>query len=229
MPREPDPAGQRSLSKAQARSRLKAALTSMDSAQIVERSTQVCARIEAWPGYRKARSLLVFASFQPGARAGASDDRSRRPSSSAEVDLSSLVQAALQIGKRVCLSRVDWSSRSMIPLWIENWAADLVETRFGVAEPRDGLSAAALGDIELALVPGLGFDRSGNRLGRGGGFYDRFLASPGLHATTCGVCFASQLLPTGEQLPSDPWDMAVASIATENEVIVCSREEGGTG
>ncbi len=68
-------------------------------------------------------------------------------------------------------------------------------------------------EVDVCLVPGLAFTPAGGRLGRGGGFYDRFLRSLPEGTVTIGVCFQAQLLPS---LPWAPWDLPVASVATED-------------
>jgi 5-formyltetrahydrofolate cyclo-ligase len=67
-------------------------------------------------------------------------------------------------------------------------------------------------EIDTILIPGLAFTKSGHRLGRGGGFYDRYLAL--LPSTSCkiGVCFALQLV---EDLPFEPHDQRMNAIVTE--------------
>ena len=72
---------------------------------------------------------------------------------------------------------------------------------FGALEPPGTTPAPA---PDLILVPGLAFDRAGFRLGRGGGFYDRFLASLSEpRPVLCGVCFSCQILPA---VPREPHD-----------------------
>jgi 5-formyltetrahydrofolate cyclo-ligase len=68
--------------------------------------------------------------------------------------------------------------------------------------------------IELMAVPGVAFDRNGNRLGRGGGYYDRLLA--GFSGLSAGVSFDFQLFP---QIPSEPHDIPVDTIVTEFGII----------
>ncbi len=82
---------------------------------------------------------------------------------------------------------------------------------FGLLEPTTPPVDPGL--IQVALVPGLAFDRKGFRLGHGQGYYDRFL--PGLGALTVGVIPEALLLP---ELPQDPWDLPVAFLATERGV-----------
>lgn len=82
--------------------------------------------------------------------------------------------------------------------------------RFGMRQPDfiDGLSPAPL---ELCLMPLLGFDDQGNRLGLGGGFYDRYFAH-NMHTILAGVAHAFQQVA---QLPTDSWDVKLQHIFTE--------------
>lgn len=75
--------------------------------------------------------------------------------------------------------------------------------------------------LDLVLVPGLAFDARGGRLGRGGGYYDRFLATLPRTVTTVGVCFQSQVVP---EVPRGELDRAVGWIATETGI---RRSHGG--
>ncbi len=79
---------------------------------------------------------------------------------------------------------------------------------YGIEEPTEG-KFNNLKDIDLAIIPGVAFDRRGNRLGRGKGYYDRLL--PFLVGTyKLGICFPYQLL---ESVPTEDFDIRM------NEVI----------
>ena len=78
------------------------------------------------------------------------------------------------------------------------------------------LLRAATETFDLVLVPGLAFDRTGNRLGAGKGYYDRFLA--GMKAPKIALAFAFQIV---EPVPTAPHDQRVDMIVTEDEVITC--------
>jgi len=80
----------------------------------------------------------------------------------------------------------------------------------------------ALGERTLVLVPGLGFDAAGGRLGRGKGYYDRFLAKLGLGAAAVGICFEAQLLP---EIPMDRSDVRVGYLCTETGLRRCGPRE----
>ena len=71
-------------------------------------------------------------------------------------------------------------------------------------------------ELDVVLLPGRAFDRNGNRLGRGAGFYDRFMAADGFRAVRCGLAFACQLLP---EIPHDETDLPAHVLVTEYETI----------
>ena len=73
---------------------------------------------------------------------------------------------------------------------------------------------------DLLVVPGLGFSEAGRRLGRGGGFYDRYLSS--FNGTVVGICYEGQLL---EGVPIEPHDCLVSFIITEERIIEVIKEE----
>lgn len=70
---------------------------------------------------------------------------------------------------------------------------------------------------DVVFVPGLAYTASGDRLGQGGGWYDRHLASVRLDCTTIGVCFHEQLLSA---VPTEPHDIAVDLVVTERGPVV---------
>ncbi|KAF5029345.1 5-formyltetrahydrofolate cyclo-ligase [anaerobic digester metagenome] len=102
-------------------------------------------------------------------------------------------------------------------------AADLKPGRYGIAEPDPTRCPAIDMNAEpgsassfapgLAVIPGVAFDRQGNRLGHGAGYYDRFLAHPAMARTALvGLAYAFQIVPA---LPVAPWDRPVHALCTE--------------
>jgi 5-formyltetrahydrofolate cyclo-ligase len=81
--------------------------------------------------------------------------------------------------------------------------------KFGIPEPPADAPGLALNQLDLALVPGVAFDLSGRRIGRGSGYYDRLLAS--VPAIKCGVAFDQQITA---ELPAEPHDVLVDCILT---------------
>lgn len=94
--------------------------------------------------------------------------------------------------------------------------SDLQIGAYGIAEPSAACPLTRLADIDVALVPGLGWDRKGGRLGRGGGYYDRLLAHPEFRGVRCGIFFSVQEM---DELPMEQWDVRLDLIVTERETI----------
>jgi 5-formyltetrahydrofolate cyclo-ligase len=97
---------------------------------------------------------------------------------------------------------------------------ELIAGPHGAREPRGGRPAPP---PDLVLVPGLAFDSRGRRLGRGGGFYDRFLATlrPPV-PLLCGVCFSCQIVP---EVPAEPHDVRMDFVLSETGWITASGIE----
>lgn len=128
-----------------------------------------------------------------------------------EVPVEAVIEAADQGGKSVFLPRV--GSRG-IEFWQWRPGESLTPSGLGVAEPSSELAPRQA--PSLVLVPGRAFDRSGNRLGRGGGHYDRALAGFWEGATTVGAAYGCQVL---ESVPVGPDDRRVAYLVSEQGMI----------
>lgn len=102
----------------------------------------------------------------------------------------------------------------MLPVEIQSLSDDLVAGEFGLREPISG-APFPLSMIDLVIVPGLGFDEYGNRLGRGRGFYDRFLANPEFAGVACGLAYEVQVVPN---LPVGPTDRPVNLLVTDARI-----------
>lgn len=189
-------------------------LRGMEHSDAVASSLSVCSRLE-----RLLTDLnRPVLSFAPIRRADAGVERVE------EVDLGSLHDELIARGV-LALPRIDWDNRTM-RAWLlpraerVDRSRDLVARRFGVPEPAHG-EPIDLEQLDAVLVPGLAFDRSGARLGRGAGFYDRFLAP--LDASSraprlIGVCFDRQLVV---RVPTEAHDRRVDTLVTESGVFPC--------
>lgn len=123
----------------------------------------------------------------------------------------------------ICAPRVEWDAGTMRPVPLADPGADTVVHRLGVREPRPNLPAIDTDQLDLVLVPGLAFDGAGGRLGRGGGFYDRFL--PGAsRAVLIGVCWSGQVVDT---VPTEPHDARVHMLLTEDGLRRCTKAPSG--
>jgi len=148
-----------------------------------EASQKICDFLEQWKVFQEAKNILFFAPL-PG-----------------EVDLLLLAQKALDQGKKVVFPRVLSREKGIIGAYSVQSLKELKEESFGILEPKPEYSLDPK-KIDLLFIPALGLDLQGNRLGFGGGFYDRFL--PYTSGRKVGVIFSEQTLP---HLSADSWDI----------------------
>ena len=130
-----------------------------------------------------------------------------------EPDTRALIEDALKRGKRVCVPKCEKDGRMTARLIAA--LSDLAGVgAFGIPEPCEKSAVIRPEDIDFAVVPGMAFDPWGNRLGRGGGYYDRYLE--GFGGITCGLCFDAL---TFAEIPADTHDVPVNIVVTESAVM----------
>ena len=113
-------------------------------------------------------------------------------------------ELANSVGCRVVLPRVKGEEME----FYDYSAAEMAVGAFGISEPQ-GEEAVAAEEIDLMIVPGVAFTPSGDRLGRGKGYYDRYLSQEGFRAFCVGVCYACQLR---EDIPAEAHDKRVDAV-----------------
>ncbi|MBE7380582.1 MAG: 5-formyltetrahydrofolate cyclo-ligase [Leptolyngbya sp. SIO1E4] len=153
-----------------------------------QKSDRICAHLQSWPEFQRARCILAYWSFRN------------------EPTLSALMDAKRLWGLPRC------SGKTMI--WHQWQGAQNLQTgRFGITEPRPDAPPVDPAQVDLILVPAVACDVRGYRLGYGGGFYDRMLSQPQWRRqTTIAIVFEYARLPT---IPKDPWDRPMQGICTE--------------
>ena len=124
-----------------------------------------------------------------------------------EVDTIPMIDEALETGKRVCVPVILKEGKKLIAGEIKNRLEDLEKQHFGIYQPHENrVKEVPLDDIDLVVVPGIAFDKRNMRLGRGHGYYDRFLCCLPNKAKTIGLAFDFQLV---DNLPHQPHDIPV--------------------
>lgn len=140
--------------------------------------------------FRKAKTVLCYVSL------------------SYEVETRLLMKQMLETGKRVVVPLVH--GRTLRLSEVRDLGRDLAPGAFGVWEPTPKASRPVRPEeLDLVLVPGVAFDRSGHRLGHGQGYFDRFLTRLPRTTPTVGLCFAFQLL---DRLPVSSHDQTVQTV-----------------
>jgi 5-formyltetrahydrofolate cyclo-ligase len=187
--------------KAEWRRRLRAAVKVLSQAERNEASA--CARdlLRRQPAWQRAQAILFYAPM------------------AGELDLSPMLEEALQAGKAVALPRFVSETGTYHPVEVSDYKGDCAPGKFGILEPGAHCQPMPLKRLDLALAPGLGFDLSGRRLGRGQGFYDRLLA--GIAGAKCGVAFDQQVV---EQLPAQRHDVSMNFILTPTRWLEVTRK-----
>ena len=177
--------------KAALRTRLRADLKGVTPEERRAASAFTCARLREQPLWLEARRLLFYAALPD------------------ELDLWPLVEETLGEGRTVALPRFLVESGIYAAAIIQNSKQDLVPGKMGILEPGSHCQAMPLNQLDLLLVPGVGFDMNGRRLGRGKGYYDRLLSS--VCGVRCGVAMDRQVLPA---IPAEPHDVTLDCILT---------------
>jgi 5-formyltetrahydrofolate cyclo-ligase len=133
-----------------------------------------------------------------------------------EVQTQGLIALA---GARVVLPRVVAKGQ---PLAMHRapTAGALVPGTLGLLEPGASTPTVSPAEIDLWVLPGVGFTPSGVRLGRGAGYYDLTLAAARRDAVKVGLCFTCCLV---DQLPSEPHDVAADLVVSEERALRCQR------
>ena len=135
----------------------------------------------------------------------------------ANIDTLPLLRRVLTDGKRLCVPRCLPGNDGRMELVEITSLNDLQPGRYGILEPCGGRTIAALEPGALALIPCLAVDKQGVRLGRGAGYYDRFLTRFGQTGPKLLLCPEALVFPA---LPADEWDVPFTpgEILTENGV-----------
>jgi 5-formyltetrahydrofolate cyclo-ligase len=183
--------------KSDVRSRARAVLAAMDNGLRHDASAAACSHLTSLDTFRHASVVMLYMPLAD------------------EVDLTPAAIRCFQTGKTVCVPLVDWKRHDMEPVEVTSFDDEVMDIgEHGLRAPRSG-SPLPPTMIDLVVVPGLAFDPHGNRLGRGSGYYDRFLRRLRRSATTVGLAFDGQIIDT---VPADDRDMSVDIVVTDRRV-----------
>ena len=184
------------LQKAALRKRIHGALQKISPATRNAMSAQIRDRLKEQALWKNAGSVLFFAPLP------------------VEPDIWPLLAEALAAGKTAALPRFDSASHGYVACRVQNLRNEIVTGQFGIREPGPRCVELPLNRLDLVLVPGVGFDLQGRRLGRGRGFYDRLLAD--VDGIKCGIAFDEQVV---EEIPAGPQDIRLNVILTPTRFV----------
>ncbi|MDQ7093169.1 5-formyltetrahydrofolate cyclo-ligase [Desulfosporosinus sp. PR] len=148
------------------------------------------------PEFKQAQTVMSFLNFRD------------------EVETTALAEAVIAGEKRLILPRC--APRGiLLPIETRDLGVDIEPGLWGIREPKLNLGEADPFEIDLILVPGAGFDLQGNRLGYGGGYYDRFFMRIRQTVPRVAIGFECQII---ERVPVDQHDAKMTMLVTENKV-----------
>ena len=159
--------------------------------QLGEMSLSIMSSVLTHPRIQEADTILMYHSLPD------------------EVDTHSALDQLLAMGKKVLLPKVVSDTEMTIH---EYTGADSLQPSepYGILEPTTPELSIINCQLSIAIVPGMAFDKQGHRLGRGKGYYDRFLSRiPNIYKI--GVCFPFQML---ESIPSESTDVVMDEVIT---------------
>lgn len=154
--------------------------------ELMRMSTPIVEQVEANEFYRKSSIIMLYHPLWD------------------EVDVRPLFDRALADGKRVILPTV--KGDDIVPVEITT-ETEWIVGDFDILEP---VAEPYVGTFDLIVVPGVAFDLHNNRLGRGKGYYDRFLVKHP-NAYRLGICFKFQIAP---EIPTEPFDFPMNEVIT---------------
>lgn len=174
------------MDKRELRRQMKARNRALSQAERAEASEQIFRQAEQLPAFAAARCVALFCAL--------SDEPQTREA-----------LARWSRCKRLVVPRVEGERMR----FFDYDPATLQPGAFGIDEPGSDAAECPPERIDLVFVPGVAFTAQGARLGRGRGYYDRYLSQPGMQAIKIGVCYAHQLVRT---LPSEPHDVVMDGV-----------------
>lgn len=174
------------LTKKQIRSKIFLKLKTQKEEKRNQKSKIIKEKLFKTPVFKKAKIVMFYLSH------------------SGEVDTKEMIKSAIEQGKIVAVPVTNRKKKSIVPCRI-GLKTKLKKGLYGILEPAKRFYLP-VEKIDLVIVPGVAFDKRGNRLGRGRGYYDRFLKLLSQHTSRIGLAFDFQILPF---LPVKPHDLSV--------------------
>ena len=156
-------------------------------------SAAICRNLMAHPDYQRAKVVLAFVGTK------------------LEIDTEPLLRGVWADGKTLCVPRC--KEGHLMDLCVIRSYDDLEKGAYGILEPKADCPLVTAQDIDFAVIPCVSFDRTGGRLGQGGGYYDRFLDALACHSFL--VCREKLVV---EHVPCEAHDRRCDYLVTENGI-----------
>ena len=175
------------LAKKNLRETVKKRIASLSAEEKRQASERILKAVTLLDAYKKATSVMLYAATKN------------------EVDTLPLIENILERGLSLWLPWCDVETTSIVPVEIRDIKQDLVPGTYGILSPREPKVKAIPSGFHpsIIFVPGVAFDKKGNRLGRGLGYYDKFLTSLAPEVLKIGLAFECQM---EKEIPAEAFD-----------------------
>ena len=177
------------MDKKELRHKMRAQNRALSEEQRLEAGRLICLKIEELPTFRDAQCVGFFASL---------------PDEPTTHEFFGRWAAS----RRVVLPRVEGDEMN----FYEFSPQTMTEGAFGIWEPTLEARPCDVAEIDLLIVPGVAFTLGGDRMGRGKGYYDKYLSRKGFRAVKIGVCFRHQIV---DELPTEPHDVRMDGVVSD--------------
>lgn len=172
---------------------------SVSNSEVLEKSDTIKKRLFEMREFKEAPTILFYVSYDN------------------EVYTHEMIKECIA-EKNIVVPITDKQKRRLILSKLDNWD-DLTIGSYNIFEPKkEKTKPVSIDDIDLIIVPGVGFDEKGNRLGHGKGYFDNLLNHS--KVLKIGLAFEFQIV---ENIPTEKHDIPVDKIVTEKRIIECSK------
>lgn len=179
--------------KSELRKSLKAKRSALSKEEVIKKSKKICEIFASSKEFLSANTIMVYLSINN------------------EVDTKDIILKAFELKKTVL---VPVTEGTKITPFVLDMSSPLLPGGYGILEPQNSIKWDK--NIDLCIIPGLGFDRFGGRIGFGKGCYDRFLSF--VDCKKVGFAFGCQI---EEKIYTEPTDIPVDIVVTEEEMFYC--------
>jgi 5-formyltetrahydrofolate cyclo-ligase len=167
--------------------------------EVLEKSKKIKKRLYEIDYFKDALTVLFYVSYDN------------------EVYTHDMIKENLASGKTIVVPKSDKENNELILSKLENWD-DLIPGAYNILEPnKNSIVEVSLDSVEVVIVPGVGFDLKGNRIGHGKGYYDNLLKDS-TKAVHIGLAFECQIV---DHVPTEERDVPIDIIVTEKRVLNC--------
>jgi len=172
----------------------------LSKSELIKKNNIIKKKLFELDEFRQASTILFYVSYDN------------------EVHTHDMIKESMLNGKKIVVPVTDKEKKKLILSELKNWN-DLTHNAYNILEPkRKCIIEISLDSIELILVPGIGFDKHGHRIGHGEGYYDKLLENA--TAPSIGLAFHLQIL---DKINVEKHDVPVHKIVTEKEIIYCKH------